>query len=135
MKKKSKSTSKTWLGINSAFLFLYTVLAGFFIFKMYSHHFLAFRNVNHILTAILIAIFVFALILLLRKKAKIFTTIFLLLFTLVSAAGLYFVQSTVQVAEKLNQTASYSEIEMSVVVPVESTIQDISGSLSTVVGR
>ena len=68
--KKSKSTSKTWLGINSAFLFLYTVLAGFFIFKMYSHHFLAFRNVNHILTAILIAIFVFALILLLRKKAK-----------------------------------------------------------------
>ena len=124
--KKSKSTSKTWLGINSAFLFLYTVLAGFFIFKMYSHHFLAFRNVNHILTAILIAIFVFALILLLRKKAKIFTTIFLLLFTLVSAAGLYFVQSTVQVAEKLNQTASYSEIEMSVVVPVESTIQDIS---------
>ena len=124
--KKGKSSNRTWLGINSAFLFLYTVLAGFFIFKMYSHHFLAFRNVNHILTAILIAIFVFAVILLLLKKAKIFTTIFLLLFTLVSAAGLYFVQSTVQVAEKLNKTASYSEIEMSVVVPTGSTIQDIS---------
>ena len=124
--KKGKSSNRTWLGINSVFLALYAVLASFFIFKMFSHHFLAFRSVNYILTAILIAIFVFAVIMLLRKKAKLFTSIFLLLFTLVSAAGLYLVQSTVQVAEKLNKTASYSEIEMSVVVPTGSTIQDIS---------
>ena len=124
--KKGKSSNRTWLGINSVFLALYAVLASFFIFKMFSHHFLAFRSVNYILTAILIAIFVFAVIMLLRKKAKLFTSIFLLLFTLVSAAGLYLVQSTVQVAEKLNKTASYSEIEMSVVVPTGSTIQDVS---------
>ena len=123
---KGASSSNTWFLVNAAFLTLYTVLAGFFIFKMYVHQFLAFRYVNVILTVVLIAVFVFALVLILRRKAKLLTTIFLLLFTLVSAAGLYFVQSTVQVAEKLNQTASYSEIEMSVVVPVESTIQDIS---------
>ena len=125
-KKTSKSVSKTWLVINSGFLALYTILAGFFIFKMYSHQFLAFRYVNIILTVVLIAVFVLSLLLLIRKKAKLVTTVFLLLFTLVSAAGLYFVQSTVQVAEKLNQTASYAEIEMSVVVPTGSTIQDIT---------
>ena len=124
--KKSKSTSKTWLGINSAFLFLYTVLAGFFIFKMYVHQFLAFRYVNVILTVVLIAVFVFALTFLLLKKAKLLTTLLLLLFSLLSTAGIYLVQSTVDVAEKLNQTASYSEIEMSVVVPTGSSIQDIS---------
>ena len=123
---KTISSSNTWFLVNSAFLTLYTVLAGFFIFKMYAHQFLAFRYVNIILTVLLIAEFVFALLLLLRRKAKFVTTVFLLLFTLISAAGLYFVQSTVQVAEKLNQTASYSEIEMSVVVPAGSTIQDIS---------
>ena len=123
---KGASSSNTWFLVNAAFLTLYAILAGFFIFKMYAHQFLAFRYVNVILTIVLIAIFAFALLLLLRRKAKLLTTIFLLLFTLVSAAGLYFVQSTVQVAEKLNQTASYSEIEMSVVVPAGSTIQDIS---------
>lgn len=123
---KVASSPNAWFLVNAAFLTLYTILAGFFIFKMYVHQFLAFRYVNVILTVVLIAVFVFALVLLLRRKAKLLTTIFLLLFTLVSAAGLYFVQSTVQVAEKLNQTASYSEIEMSVVVPAGSTIQDIS---------
>ena len=123
---KSKSASQIWLAINSAFFALYTVLAGFFIFKMYMHQFLAFRYVNIILTVVLIAVFVLSLLLLIRKKAKIVTTVFLLLFTLVSAVGLYFVQSTVQVAEKLNQTASYAEIEMSIVVPTGSAIQDIT---------
>lgn len=124
--KTSKSVSKTWLVINSGFLALYTILAGFFIFKMYSHQFLAFRYVNIILTVVLIAVFVFSLIFLLRRRAKIGTTIFLLLFALVATAGLYLVQSTVEVAEKLNHTASYSEIEMSVVVPTGSSIQDIA---------
>ncbi len=68
----------------------------------------------------------FSLIFLLRRRAKIGTTIFLLLFALVATAGLYLVQSTVEVAEKLNHTASYSEIEMSVVVPTGSSIQDIT---------
>lgn len=126
VKKEGASSNGTWLVINATFLILYSVLSGFFIFKMYSHHFLAFRNVNHIVTAVLIAIFMFGLLLLLFKKAKLLTTILLLLSTLVASAGLYFVQSTVQVAEKINETASYSEIEMSVVVPSGSTIKDIS---------
>lgn len=124
--KKSKTTNGTWLIVNSAFLALYTVLSGVFIFRMYAHQFLAFRHVNIIVTVVLIAVFVFALIRLLRKKAKLFTCLSLILFTLFAAAGLYFLQSTVQVAEKLNKTASYSEIEMSVVVPEGSAIQDIS---------
>ncbi|CQR24530.1 capsular polysaccharide biosynthesis protein CpsA [Streptococcus varani] len=123
---KGKKVSSTWLLINSAFLALYTALAGFFIYKMYAHHFLAFRNINHIVAGILIAIFVFSVVLIILKKAKFFTTFTLVLFTLFTSAGLYFVQSTVQVAEKLNKTASYSEIEMSVVVPAGSDIQDIS---------
>jgi LCP family protein required for cell wall assembly len=123
---KGSSSSKTWFLVNAAFLTLYTVLTGFFIFKMYAHQFLAFRYVNVILTGVLIAVFVLALSLLLFRKAKFLTTISLLFFTLLSTVGIYLVQSTVDVAEKLNQTASYSEIEMSVVVPTGSSIQDIS---------
>ena len=124
--KKGSSSSRAWFLVNAAFLTLYTVLTAFFIFKMYAHQFLAFRYVNFILTGVLIAVFVFALTFLLLKKAKLLTTLFLLLFSLLSTAGIYLVQSTVDVAEKLNQTASYSEIEMSVVVPTGSSIQDIS---------
>ena len=123
---KGASSSNTWFLVNAAFLTLYAILAGFFIFKMYAHQFLAFRNVNFILTGVLIAVFVFALTFLLLKKAKLLTTLLLVLFSLLSTAGIYLVQSTVDVAEKLNQTASYSEIEMSVVVPTGSSIQDIS---------
>ena len=43
---KVASSSNTWFLVNAAFLTLYTVLAGFFIFKMYAHQFLAFRYVN-----------------------------------------------------------------------------------------
>ena len=124
--KKGGSSSRAWFLVNAAFLTLYTVLTAFFIFKMYAHQFLAFRYVNFILTGVLIAVFVFALTLLLLKKAKLLTTLLLVLFSLLSTAGIYLVQSTVDVAEKLNQTASYSEIEMSVVVPTGSSIQDIS---------
>ena len=124
--KKGSSSSRAWFLVNAAFLTLYTVLTAFFIFKMYAHQFLAFRYVNFILTGVLIAVFVFALTFLLLKKAKLLTTLLLVLFSLLSTAGIYLVQSTVDVAEKLNQTASYSEIEMSVVVPTGSSIQDIS---------
>lgn len=126
-KKKNSSTSnRTWVVVNSALIALYAILSTFFIYQMYRHQFLAFRYVNIILTAILVAIFVFGLILLFTKRAKLVTSLILLLSTLMSAAGLYFVQSTVQVAEKINQTATYSEREMRVVVAENSTISDVS---------
>ncbi|MGT2754006.1 LCP family protein [Streptococcus ovis] len=130
-KKKKTGSHRTWSMINSALLTLYTVLAAFFTYQMFRHHFLAFRHLNVILTGILVAIFVFGLLLLLSKKAKLGTAIVLLVFTLLSAAGLYVVQSTVQVAEKINKTASYSETEMRVVVAADSPISDVS-ELTTV---
>lgn len=129
-KKKKTGSSRTWNIINSALLTLYTVLTAFFIYQMYRHQFLAFRHVNMILTAILVAIFVFGLILVLTKRAKLITSLLLLLSTLLAGAGLYFVQSTVQVAEKLNKTATYSEREMRVVVAADSPITDVSGLTS-----
>lgn len=128
-KKKSShrhSQSGIWRIINIAFLVLFALVSAFFVQQMFAHNFLAFRHVDVIITAILLAVFALATILVVIKKARLFTSLVLLLFTVFAAAGLYVVQSTVQVAEKLNQTASYSEIEMSIVVLEGSAIKDIS---------
>ncbi|MGT2910895.1 LCP family glycopolymer transferase CpsA [Streptococcus cameli] len=125
-RKKTQSSSSIWRIINGAFLALFSILSSVFIFKMYQNHFLAFRYINHLVTVVLFAIFLVSFFLLVTKKAKILTSTLLVLFSFFTGAGLYLVQSTVQVAEKLNHTASYSEHEMKIVVPTDSEINDVN---------
>ena len=112
--------------VNAALLVLYAVLAGLATYMMYAHHILAFRHLNVVYTIILVAIFVLCLILSILKKSRVLTTVLLVVFSIIAAISLFAFKSLVDVAHNMNETASYSEIEMSVVVPSNSSVNDVS---------
>ena len=112
--------------VNYALLVLYALLAGIATYTMYAHQILAFRHLNLVYTIILVAIFALCLVLTLRKKGKVLTTALLLVFSIIAAVSLFAFKSLVDVAHNMNESASYSEIEMSVVVPSNSSINDVT---------
>ncbi|MGT2932818.1 LCP family glycopolymer transferase CpsA [Streptococcus catagoni] len=126
-KKRSKSEgSSTFTIINLALLTLYTILSIFIGFMMFSYNFLAFRHLNIGLGIVLVFLFFLSLVLIFRKKAKIFTMIGLILSNLILAIILLVFKSTIDLTGELNKTASFSEIEMSVLVPKASTVSQLS---------
>lgn len=125
--KNSRSYSRldTKTIVNSILLVLYALLAGIATFLMYSHNILAFRHFNIIYTALLVVVLVVSLVLIIQKKSKLVVTVLLVIFSIVTAASLFAFKSLIDVAGNLNKSASYSEIEMSVVVPADSSISDV----------
>ena len=112
--------------VNVALLVLYAVLAGLATYMMYAHHILAFRHLNVVYSIILVAIFTLCLTLSILKKSRVLTTVLLVVFSIIAAVSLFAFKSLVDVAHNMNETASYSEIEMSVVVPSNSSVNDVS---------
>ncbi|QGX46823.1 LytR family transcriptional regulator [Streptococcus equinus] len=112
--------------VNYALLVLYALLAGITMYTMYAHQILAFRHLNVVYTIVLVAVFAVCLALALRKKKKVLTTSLLVIFSTIAAISLFAFKSLVDVAHNMNETASYSEIEMSVVVPRNSTVTDVT---------
>lgn len=112
--------------VNAALLVLYAVLAGLVTYMMYAHHILAFRHLNVVYSIILVAIFAFCLTLSILKKSRVLTTVLLVVFSIIAAVSIFAFKSLVDVAHNMNETASYSEIEMSVVVPSNSSVNDVS---------
>ncbi|WP_330873096.1 LCP family protein, partial [Streptococcus suis] len=59
------------------------------------------------------------------KKARIFTA-FLLIFSLViTSVGIYGMQEVVKFSTRLNSNSTFSEYEMSILVPANSEITDV----------
>lgn len=112
--------------VNATLLVLYAVLAGLAIYMMYAHHILAFRHLNVVYSVILVAIFALCLTLSILKRSRVLTTVLLVVFSIIAAVSLFAFKSLVDVAHNMNETASYSEIEMSVVVPSNSSVNDVS---------
>ena len=96
------------------------------IMMMYAHHILAFRHLNVVYSIILVAVFALCLTLSILKKSRVLTTVLLVVFSIIAAVSLFAFKSLVDVAHNMNETASYSEIEMSVVVPSNSSVNDVS---------
>ena len=126
--KNSRSYSRfdTKTIVNSALLVLFALLAGIATYLMYANNILAFRHLNIIYTVLLVAVFLISLVLIIRKKGKLVVTVLLVIFSIVAAVSLFAFKSLIDVAGDLNETASYSEIEMSVVVPTNSSISDVT---------
>lgn len=125
-RKKSGKVSATAMIINLALLALFTVLGGVVIYMTYRYNFLAFHNINVIYTGILVAIFILSLLAIIFKKAKVLTGIVLVFFTILTGVTLFGFKSAIDVTSKFNETASYSEVEMSVVALADSSLNDIS---------
>lgn len=127
-RRRSRSNDRfdTQMIANGVLLILFALLAGIASYTMYAHNILAFRHVNVIYTAVLVVVFLVCLLLTLFKKGKHLVTVLLVLFSIVVGVSLFAFKSLVDVSDNINKTASYSEIEMKVVVPANSSISDVS---------
>ena len=123
---RSNDRFDTQMIANGVLLILFALLAGIASYTMYAHNILAFRHVNVIYTAVLVVVFLVCLLLTLFKKGKHLVTVLLVFFSIVVGVSLFAFKSLVDVADNINKTASYSEIEMKVVVPANSSISDVS---------
>lgn len=127
MKKRSGRKKPTILRmVNWVLWTTYLMFLCLFLFSMYRYNILNFRYLNHIVTGVSIGLALFTVWLIWRKQLPIFTTVVLLLSLLVTSAGVYGMREVVDFSSQLNSNASFSEYEMSIVVPASSDISDIS---------
>ena len=123
---KESKMSKFQQSINIILLFVYMVLACFLLFLIFRYHILAISYVNVIMAIVMILLALIALFLILKRKAKIFTMILLLVSVFVSSISLVGVHQFVSLANQLNATSNYSSYSISVVVLADSEIGNVS---------
>ena len=123
--KKSKKKSNQLKIVNSTLLGVYTLLAAFLIFTIFRYHFLAFRYVNILVTALILAVAVLSGFLIFKGKAGKTTSAILIVALLVGSVSMYAVKGLVDLSAGVNSTSNYSEYEMSIVVPADSDVKDL----------
>ena len=123
--KKGKS-SKFQQSLNVGLLLIYAVLASFLLFLIFRYQILAVSYFNVILAAVLVLIALLSLLLIVKRKAKIFTLIVLLLSVLFSSLALVAVNRFIGIANQFNATSNYSSYTMSVAVLADSEINNVS---------
>ena len=123
--KKSKKKNDRLKIVNSTLLGVYTLLAAFLIFTIFRYHFLAFRYVNVLVTALILAVAVLSGFLIFKGKARKTTSAILIVALLVGSVSMYAVKGLVDLSAGVNSTSNYSEYEMSIVVPADSDVKDL----------
>ncbi|HFU4532599.1 TPA: LCP family protein [Streptococcus suis] len=127
MKKRSGRKKSTMLRmVNWGLWITYLIFLCLFLFSMYRYNILNFRYLNHILTGLSIGLALLLAVFILRKKLPIFTTVILIVSLLLTSLGIYGMRQVVDFSNRLNSNASFSEYEMTVLVPATSDITDIS---------
>ena len=123
--RKSK-TNKFQQSLNVGLLLIYVVLAAFLVFLIFRYQILAVNYLNIILSAALILVALLSLFLIVKRKAKVFTLIVLLVSVLCSSVALVAVQRFVGLANQFNASSNYSSYTMSVAVLADSEINNVS---------
>ena len=130
--RKQKRTGEImWGMVNIGLTILYTVLVAFLLFIMFNYNFLSFRFLNIIITIGLLVVLAISIFLQKAKKSTLVTTIILVVFSLISLVGVFGFKQMIDITNRMNQTAAFSEVEMSIVVPKNSDIKDVN-QLTTV---
>ncbi|HEL2221497.1 TPA: LCP family protein [Streptococcus suis] len=126
MKKRSgrRKSSKLKL-VNFALWVLYAIILCLFLVTMYRYNILDFRYLNYIVTILLIGVAVLTGLLMWRKKARIFTALVLIFSLVITSVGIYGMQEVVKFSTRLNSNSTFSEYEMSILVPANSDITDV----------
>lgn len=126
MKKRSgRSKSSKFKLVNFALLGLYAITLCLFLVNMYRYNILDFRYLNYIVTLLLVGVAVLAGLLMWRKKARIFTALLLVFSLVITSVGIYGMQEVVKFSTRLNSNSTFSEYEMSILVPANSDITDV----------
>ena len=111
--------------VNISLLIIYILLISLLIFYIFRYNILAFRYLNIISTVLMIAVAVLSALFIWFNKARVFTTVLLVLSLLIGSGAIYTIKGVVDLYLGLNSTSNFSEYEMSVVVAAGSDIKDI----------
>ena len=130
-RKQKRTGKKMWGMVNIGLTILYTVLVAFLLFIMFNYNFLSFRFLNIIITIGLLVVLAISIFLQKAKKSTLVTTIILVVFSLISLVGVFGFKQMIDITNRMNQPAAFSEVQMSIVVPKDSDIKDVN-QLTTV---
>ena len=125
-RKQKRTSNRSWGMVNVGLTILYAILALVLLFTMFNYNFLSFRFLNIIITIGLLVVLAISIFLQKSKKSPLVTTVVLVIFSLVSLVGIFGFKQMIDITNRMNQTAGFSEVEMSIVVPKESDIKDVS---------
>ena len=125
-RKQKRTSNRSWGMVNVGLTILYAILALVLLFTMFNYNFLSFRFLNIIITIGLLVVLAISIFLQKTKKSPLVTTIVLVIFSLVSLVGIFGFKQMIDITNRMNQTAAFSEVEMSIVVPKDSDIKDVS---------
>ncbi len=125
-RKQKRTSNRSWGMVNVGLTILYAILALVLLFTMFNYNFLSFRFLNIIITIGLLVVLAINIFLQKTKKSPLVTTVVLVIFSLVSLVGIFGFKQMIDITNRMNQTAAFSEVEMSIVVPKESDIKDVS---------
>ena len=125
-RKQKRTSNRSWGMVNVGLTILYAILALVLLFTMFNYNFLSFRFLNIIITIGLLVVLAISIFLQKTKKSPLVTTVVLVIFSLVSLVGIFGFKQMIDITNRMNQTASFSEVEMSIVVPKDSDIKDVS---------
>ena len=125
-RKQKRTGNRSWGMVNVGLTILYAILALVLLFTMFNYNFLSFRFLNIIITIGLLVVLAISIFLQKTKKSPLVTTVVLVIFSLVSLVGIFGFKQMIDITNRMNQTAAFSEVEMSIVVPKESDIKDVS---------
>ena len=125
-RKQKRTSNRSWGMVNIGLTILYAILALVLLFTMFNYNFLSFRFLNIIITIGLLVVLAISIFLQKTKKSPLVTTSVLVIFSLVSLVGIFGFKQMIDITNRMNQTAAFSEVEMSIVVPKESDIKDVS---------
>lgn len=125
-RKQKRTSNRSWGMVNVGLTILYAILALVLLFTMFNYNFLSFRFLNIIITIGLLVVLAISIFLQKTKKSALVTTVILVIFSLVSLVGIFGFKQMIDITNRMNQTAAFSEVEMSIVVPKESDIKDVN---------
>lgn len=125
-RKQKRTSNRSWGMVNVGLTILYAILALVLLFTMFNYNFLSFRFLNIIITIGLFVVLAISIFLQKTKRSPLVTTVVLVIFSLVSLVGIFGFKQMIDITNRMNQTAAFSEVEMSIVVPKESDIKDVS---------
>ncbi len=125
-RKQKRTNNRSWVMVNFGLTIMYAILAAVLLFTMFNYNFLSFRFLNIIITFGLLLVLAVSIFFQKTKKSPLVTTVVLVIFSLSSLVGIFGFKQLIDITNRMNQTAAFSEVEMSIVVPKESDIKDVS---------
>lgn len=123
--KRRQGSKRSFDAFNFVLLTLFTLAAAYLIFLILAYNFLNFRYLNLVVIGLMVVVFVVSLGLLLARRGKWLSRILLLLSSLAVGTGIYAARSAIDFSANLNQTARFSQTDLSIVVAADSPLTSI----------